>query len=121
MVRPTSSLTGLPFFLPQITNKPPFTVANWWGNFWHALSPHQINFLVFASVWTLLALIYLILAPMRFPAAAHKFGILAAESLTMLFWFAGFIALACFLSGRVCFGHVCNAAKAATAFAAFEW
>ncbi|KAK4580465.1 hypothetical protein LTR86_000668 [Recurvomyces mirabilis] len=39
----------------------------------------------------------------------------------MLFWFAGFIALAVFLSDRVCFGHVCAAAKAACVFAAFEW
>jgi len=69
----------------------------------------------------LLALLYLILAPWRFPAAAHKFGILAAEALTMLFWFAGFVALAAFLGNRVCFGNVCNTAKAAAAFAAFEW
>jgi hypothetical protein len=39
----------------------------------------------------------------------------------MLFWFGGFIALAAFLGDRFCVGRVCNAAKAATAFAAFEW
>jgi hypothetical protein len=69
----------------------------------------------------MLALAYLIVAPARFPQAAHKFGILAAESVTMIFWFAGFIALAAFLGNRVCFGNVCNAAKAGVAFAAFEW
>ena len=39
----------------------------------------------------------------------------------MVFWFAGFVALAVFLGDRVCFGHVCSAAKAAAAFGAFEW
>lgn len=96
-------------------------VAHWWGGYWHASSPSEINFLVFSAIWTILALLYLGLSPMFFPNAAHKFGILAVEALTMLFWFAGFIALAVFLSDRVCFGHVCNAAKAATVFAAFEW
>ena len=96
-------------------------MADWWSRYWHALSPTQVNFLLFTSVWSLLALLYLVLAPWRFPAAAHKFGILGAEAITMLFWFAGFIALAVFLSDRVCYGNVCNAAKAATAIAAFEW
>lgn len=71
----------------------------------------------------MVALIYLVVVPWKFAttAASNKFAILGAEVLTMLFWFAGFIALAVFLSDRVCFGHVCSAAKAATAFAAFEW
>lgn len=64
---------------------------------------------------------YLVVAPARFPAAAHKFAILGVEALTMLFWFAGFIALAVWLDDRVCFGSVCASAKAATVFAAFEW
>lgn len=97
------------------------SVANWWSGYWHAYSPSEVNFLIFASVWTLLALIYLILAPWRFPTFAHMFAILAVEALTMLFWFAGFVALAVFLGDRVCFGSVCSCAKAATVFAAFEW
>jgi len=98
-------------------------VANWWGGFWHDISPAEINFLLFCAVWTILALAYLIVVPWKFAnsAAGHKFGILAAEALTMLFWFAGFIALAVFLSNRVCFGQVCNVAKAAVVFASFEW
>jgi len=96
-------------------------VSNWWSGYWHSYSPSEINFLIFASVWTILALVYLIIAPWKAPAAAHKFGILAAEVLTMIFWFAGFIALAAFLSDRTCFGKVCSCAKAAVAFAAFEW
>ncbi|RMY38768.1 hypothetical protein D0865_13007 [Hortaea werneckii] len=99
------------------------TVANWWSGYWHAMSPSQINFLVFSAVWTILALLYLIVVPWRFSETKlhHKFAILTAECLTMLFWFAGFIALAVFLSDRVCFGHVCSAAKAAAVFGAIEW
>ncbi len=85
-------------------------------------SPSQNNFLIFTSLWTLLALIYLTLSPWLFPRAAHKFAILAIEALTMLFWFAGFIALAVFLSRLLtCGGNACRSARAACVFAAFEW
>ncbi|KAK8169368.1 marvel domain-containing protein [Phyllosticta citrichinensis] len=96
-------------------------VSNWWTNHWFATSPAEINFLIFTSVWTLLVLGYLLIAPWKFPAAAHKFAVLAVEALTMLFWFAGFIAVAVWLDNRVCFGTVCDSARAATAFAAFQW
>ncbi|KAK5140595.1 membrane-associating domain-containing protein [Cryomyces antarcticus] len=96
-------------------------VAHWWSGWYHAYSPSQINFLLFTAIWTVFALLYLTLAPWKLPTAAHKFAILAAEALTMLFWFAGWVALAVFLSNRVCFGHVCSAAKAAAVFGAFEW
>jgi hypothetical protein len=71
----------------------------------------------------MLALAYLIIVPWRFSEtkAHHKFAILAVEAITMIFWFAGFIALAVFLSDRLCRGRVCSAAKAASAFGAFEW
>lgn len=87
------------------------------------MSPSQINFLIFDAVWTMLVLLYLIIVPWRFDysIANHIFAILTAELLTMIFWFAGFIALAVFLADRVCFGHVCSAAKAAAVFGAFEW
>jgi hypothetical protein len=74
-------------------------------------------------VWTILALIYLIVVPWRFSntVAHHKFAILGVEAVTMIFWFAGFIALAVFLSGRLCYGKVCNCAKAGAVIGAFEW
>jgi hypothetical protein len=98
--------------------------ANDWAWYW---SPSQINFLIFTSVWTLLALAYLIITPGRFPTAAHKYGILAAEAVTMLFWFADFIALAVLLTNAGCSAHSgrywgpCRAAIAGDVFAAFEW
>jgi hypothetical protein len=53
---------------------------------------------------------------------AHKFAVLGIEALTMLFWFAGFIAMAVYV-GRIsfCTGKVCNALRAVVVFAAFEW
>ncbi|KUJ16649.1 uncharacterized protein LY89DRAFT_685552 [Mollisia scopiformis] len=98
--------------------------ANDWAYYW---SPSQVNFLIFTSVWTLLAVAYLVIAPMHFKTAAHKFGILAAETITMLFWFAGFIALAVLLTDIDCTAHTgkywgpCRASIAGDVFAAFEW
>jgi len=101
-------------------------VANWWNHFYAYIgntSPSEINFLLFSSVWTLLALAYLIIVPWRFSEtkAHHKFAILAVEAITMIFWFAGFIALAVFFQDRPCKGRVCSSAKAAAAFGGFEW
>ncbi|KAG9627115.1 hypothetical protein KCU98_g7785, partial [Aureobasidium melanogenum] len=88
----------------------------------HNGSPSSINFLVFSSVWTLLALIYLSLTSWKLERFAHPWIICGVESLTMLFWFAGFIAAAVFLSDLItCAGKACSSAKAATVFAAFEW
>lgn len=96
-----------------------------WAWWW---SPSQINFLIFAAVWSLLALAYLTIAPARYPTAAHKFGILAAEVVTMIFWFSGFIALAVLLTDVGCSARnagshwgPCRAAIAGDVFAAFEW
>ena len=100
-----------------------YSVASWWSGYWHSTAPAQVSFLLFCSIWSILSLLYLILVPWRFSETKlhHKFAILGVEFLCMLFWFAGFIALAVFLSDRVCFGHVCSAAKAATVFGAFTW
>ncbi|KAF7946600.1 hypothetical protein EAE96_009595 [Botrytis aclada] len=95
--------------------------ADAWSYWW---SPDSVNFLVFTAVWTILALIYLIVAPTHFPTAAHKYGILFAEAVTMIFWFAGFIALAVMLNNVNC-GHsnwsVCEASIAGDVFAVFLW
>ncbi|KAF2723198.1 hypothetical protein K431DRAFT_220482 [Polychaeton citri CBS 116435] len=100
-------------------------VANWWTSQrgWHASTPSEIAFLIFVSVWTLLALVYLVVVPWQFSQtqAAHIFAITVVEGVTMLFWFAGFIALAVWLSDRDCYGNVCSSARAGTIFGAFEW
>merc|ERR1711964_869556 len=101
------------------------TLAYAADRFWD--SPSEINFLIFVSVWTLLALAYLIVAPMKFQQFAHKWAILGLEAVTMIFWFAGFIALADLLGGARCGSRagrrsgVCRSSIAGCVFAAFEW
>ena len=102
----------------------------------------QVNFMVFVAAWTMLVLIYLSLAPRFFASVANVFAILALDALTMLFWFAGFIALAVFyhrlndtdLVFDIGFGYgavrtceaagikgLCKQMEAAAVFGAFEW
>lgn len=100
------------------------TVANWWNKYWRDMSPSEINFLLFTSVWTLLSLIYVVgtsVPQMRLSRFYNRYALLAVEALTMTFWFGGFVALAVFLSARVCFGNVCNVAKAGIGFSALQW
>jgi hypothetical protein len=78
--------------------------------------------MLFTSIWTLLILVYLVLAPLRFPTAAHKFGILAAEAITNIFWFAAWVAMASLLGSIYTHGwDAYRVAVAATVFAAIEW
>ncbi|RDW59808.1 hypothetical protein BP6252_12895 [Coleophoma cylindrospora] len=72
-----------------------YDVSSW--SYYSTWSPSSINYLLFVSIWTLLALAYLVITPGRYEVAAHKYGILAAEALTALFWFAGWIAVAALL------------------------
>lgn len=93
------------------------TTYAWW-NGWAS-----VNFMLFCSVWTLLAVAYLVLTPTRFPAAAHKYAILGVEALTMIFWFAAWVAVAT-LWGRIrcgSSGGVCGAGTAGIVFSAFIW
>ncbi|KAJ4379577.1 hypothetical protein N0V86_004758 [Didymella sp. IMI 355093] len=93
-------------------------------NPWTTWSPHSLNFMLFTSIWTLLAVAYLTLAPTRFPRAAHKFAIAGVEFLTMLFWFAAFIAVAVLwrdYRGWAYHSTAYNVGVAAIVFGAFLW
>jgi len=84
-----------------------------------------VNFLLFASLWSVLLLIYLIIA-LRMPHITHLFVTVALLFITMIFWFAGFVALAVFLGSTIngaCSSGLgdCGVLDAATAFAAFLW
>ncbi|PYH98360.1 hypothetical protein BO71DRAFT_395311 [Aspergillus ellipticus CBS 707.79] len=82
-----------------------------------------VNFMLFNGIWTaFFATPYLALAPVYFPQLAHRFVIPAVEVITMIFWFAGFIALGVFLPpSEYCHWSRCRALQAATVFGAFEW
>ncbi|KAJ5580934.1 hypothetical protein N7450_007235 [Penicillium hetheringtonii] len=82
-----------------------------------------VNYLLFLGCWTsFIAVPYLGAAPIFFPKLAHRFVIPAVEVITMIFWFAGFIALGAELPPpRWCHYSTCRALQAVTVFGSFEW
>lgn len=93
------------------------------GAFGGGHSPGPVNFILFDSIWTLLVLVYVGLAPLYYTHLFHRLASLALESLTMIFWFAGAIALAVFVGGPFDCGtsSLCGALEAAIAFAFVLW
>lgn len=69
--------------------------------------------MVFNSVWSLLVLAYLALAPTYAATLFHRLVALALTGVTAVFWFAGAIALAVVAAGGVW--------GAAAAFGFFLW
>jgi len=97
-------------------------VAHWYDADTLTASPSQINFLIFLSLYTIVSLAYLELAPRFAPRASNQYVHFGLELINSLFYFAGFVALAVFLSRLLfCRGSVCNAARADAVFAAFGW
>jgi len=94
-----------------------YVVDTTWG-FWNS-----VNFMLFTSIWTLLTVAFLVLTPTHFPALAHKYIILAAEALCMIFWFAAWVAVAALWGDLRCGSHsgTCGAGTAAIVFGAIEW
>jgi len=86
-------------------------------------SPSRISFMLFSSIWTLLILLYVGLTPLYLARLHHKLVALALDALTMLFWFAGSIAVATLFSGPGSCGadSVCHTINAAVAFGFFLW
>lgn len=82
-----------------------------------------VNFLLFLGCWTaFIAVPYLTFAPIHFPRLAHHYVIPGIEVVTMIFWFAGFIAMGSQLPPpRWCHSSTCSSLQAATIFGAFEW
>ncbi|EEH02892.1 conserved hypothetical protein [Histoplasma capsulatum G186AR] len=84
----------------------------------------ETNFLLFDAIWTfLVAVPFLVLTPLYLQQFAHKYALIAVEAITLLFWFAGFIAVAAILPPSAACRHssVCKGLQAATVFGAFEW
>ncbi|KAJ5577752.1 uncharacterized protein N7459_006716 [Penicillium hispanicum] len=90
---------------------------DWWS------FSSTVAFLLFLGCWTaFVATPYLAAAPIWAPRLAHHFVIPAAEVVTMIFWFAGFIAIGAELpSPAGCVWSTCRALQATTVFGAFEW
>ncbi|OTB04346.1 hypothetical protein M426DRAFT_11721 [Hypoxylon sp. CI-4A] len=97
-------------------------VAHWYNVDTLTSSPSQINWLLAVSVFTILSIIYLEVTPRFAPKFSHQLVALGLETGNALFYFAGFIALAMFMSRLLfCRGSVCGAARASIAFGAIEF
>ncbi|KAI2634297.1 membrane-associating domain-containing protein [Hypomontagnella submonticulosa] len=97
-------------------------VAHWYNVDTLTTSPSQVNWLLAVSLFTIFSVAYLELTPRFVPRLSHPMVALGLETGNALFYFAGFIALAVFMSRLLfCRGSVCGAAQASIAFGAFEF
>lgn len=56
--------------------------------------PAQIDFILFCAVWSILIVIVLALVSIWVASVSHPIVVTVLDGLTMIFWFAGAIALA---------------------------
>ncbi|KAF2023621.1 hypothetical protein EK21DRAFT_80456 [Setomelanomma holmii] len=86
--------------------------------------PNAWGFLLFCAVWTILVVIFQIVAgnAITYRPLVGCIGV-GAELVAVISWFAGWIAVAVNIGTRSCAtGYVaCDTLKAATVFGAFEW
>lgn len=126
--RKPNKSTYPPYHIPLTYFPPPLIVASrysntWYGWYGYASSPSRVNFMIFNSVWSLLALAYIGLTPLYLTSAFHRLAALALNALTAVFWFAGAVALAVFVGGPYdcAADSYCGSAEAAVAFGFFLW
>jgi hypothetical protein len=82
----------------------------------------SLSFLLFTGIWGILSVIFLLVTPIALPALHHNFIVLGVEFLAMIFFFAGFIAVAAFIGTPDCDGlGWCQCIQAGIAFGAFSW
>jgi accessory gene regulator protein AgrB len=97
-------------------------VMSAWLVDWYAISPSSVNFVVFCSVWSLLVLAYVGLAPVYAASIYRSVAALGALVVTAIFWFAGAIAEAVAVGTQHCGGwSACHTAQASIAFSFFLW
>ncbi|KAK3386952.1 hypothetical protein B0H63DRAFT_143620 [Podospora didyma] len=96
-------------------------VTDWYNSTTLTASPSQINFLLFASLWSLLSVACIEVVPKFFPRASNMYIALGVEVTNVLFWFAGWVGLAVFLGQLLfCRGTVCHAAQADVVFSSLQ-
>ena len=95
------------------------------GNFYDYYGvPDAWGFLMFCAAWTVLIIIFHLIAGISFADRALIGYIrVAIETVAVLSWLAGFIAVAVQISTDTCSEgkNSCGSLKAATIFGAFEW
>ncbi|OAQ74360.2 membrane-associating domain-containing protein [Pochonia chlamydosporia 170] len=79
----------------------------------------SVNFLLAASIISILSILYLELAPRFAGRLGHPYAYLGVEGMNTVFYFAGFIALAVYVGNLTfCTGRICSAARADAVIAA---
>jgi len=108
-------------------------VIHWWTKFWASSSPLEFSFLLYLSVQTLLSLAYVLgtqePSTLSIPDSIankikrfyHPYAVFAIDTFLVICYFAGSIGLGVFLQKRVCYGTVCNLARASTAFSVLQF
>ncbi|KAI6780896.1 MARVEL-like domain protein [Emericellopsis cladophorae] len=98
-------------------------VINWYTLRTSMDAPSSFNFLMFAPIFSVLSIAYLVLGPRCLPVRwTHPYALLGAEAINTIFYFAGFIALAVFLNALLfCNGAVCAVGRAISVVAAAEF
>lgn len=87
----------------------------------YVYAPPIIGFLIFNSIWSLLVLGYLALVPIFMVRLWHQFVSLGLLAVTVIFWFAGAIAIADRTGVPRCTSTFCGAHQAVVAFSFFIW
>ncbi|ROW06394.1 hypothetical protein VMCG_04324 [Cytospora schulzeri] len=97
-------------------------VVHWYNADTLTSPPSQVSFLIFVPLFSLLSIAYLEVTPKFLPKYSHPWAVLALEVTNVIFYFAGFVALAVFLNHLIfCRGAVCGSARASAVFAAFNF
>ncbi|ROV94829.1 hypothetical protein VPNG_09311 [Cytospora leucostoma] len=110
---------GITAYLVSVYN------GTYWSGYYYgyySASPDRVNFMLFNSVWSLLILAYVGLTPLYARSLFHGLAALVLEAITMIFWFAGSVALAVYVGVPRCAGNnFCQTLQAAVAFGFFLW
>ncbi|KAK2594875.1 hypothetical protein QQS21_007427 [Conoideocrella luteorostrata] len=94
-------------------------VVNWYLMGTSQSPPNSVDFLLFASIFSILSILYLELAPRFLDRLAHPYASLAVEGLNAIFYFAGFITFAIYVGSLTfCHGNVCSASRGDAVIAA---
>ncbi|KAG5944292.1 hypothetical protein E4U53_006901 [Claviceps sorghi] len=95
-------------------------VVNWYCTNTSQAPPNSVDFLLSASIISMLSILYLELSPRFLDRVAHPYVFLAVEGLNSILYFAGFIAIAVHI-GSLAFcnrGNMCSASRGNSVVAA---
>ncbi|KAI0189267.1 membrane-associating domain-containing protein [Astrocystis sublimbata] len=97
-------------------------VTKWYNVDTMSIPPPPIGWLLFVSLFTILSIGVLEGFPRFAPRFFHPYAALSLEFGNALFYLAGFVSLATYMSGLLfCRGSVCGAARADVAFGIIQF